>query len=339
MLNDPLLNMTLELYGLNCKDIDEYSLQPIDKKHGHWQLNVRLKAEYSPCPVCRQENPRIFGYYTSVVKVNLMEHITMEICVKRRRYRCRCCHKTWTENNPFVFKGQQISYGTVINILEELKNPEVTYKSLGKRFNVSPATIQNLIDTHLDLPEKRPLPEFLLIDEVYAFRDSESGYVCVLMDGDTGIPIDVLPSRRKEYLSRFLARYSPEERKKVKYFCSDMYQPYQDIAQLKFPWAIRAIDRFHVFQDFLRMTYVTTRNGKSYWKTRRLNSSLIENKNRVIQTLKRNANGFTNWDRFRSRILYVLDPDVTFTIPSNPREERNRNSGTQKDESQNELKK
>lgn len=89
----------------------------------------------------------------------------------------------------------------------------------------------------------------------------------------------------------------------------------------------------------LRMTYVTTRNGKSYWKTRRLNSSLIENKNRVIQTLKRNANGFTNWDRFRSRILYVLDPDVTFTIPSNPREERNRNSGTQKDESQNELKK
>lgn len=77
MPNDPLLNASLELFGLSCTDIDDYSLQAIDTKHGHWQLSVQLKAKYPPCPQCKTESPKILGYYTSVVKVNLIDNITM----------------------------------------------------------------------------------------------------------------------------------------------------------------------------------------------------------------------------------------------------------------------
>lgn len=38
----------------------------------------------------------------------------------------------------------------------------------------------------------------------------------------------------------------------------------------------------------------------------KLNNGLMENRNSTIKTIKKSANGYTNWDRFRSRCLYVL---------------------------------
>lgn len=118
-------------------------------------------------------------------------------------------------------------------------------------------------------------------------------------------------------------------------FASSPVGEMNEFAALLIRWENEILNSFIPF----RMEYVTNRSGKSFWKTRRLNSSLVENKNRVIQTLKRNANGFTNWKRFCNRVLYVLDPSVTFSIPSNPKEERNRNSEHGDNESQNDLKK
>lgn len=59
---------------------------------------------------------------------------------------------------------------------------------------------------------------------------------------------------------------------------------------------------------------INKKNGHVRRRERDLNFSLIENKNRVIQTLKRNANGFGNWKRFQNRVLYLLDLNLTFTL-------------------------
>ena len=41
---------------------------------------------------------------------------------------------------------------------------------------------------------------------------------------------------------------------------------------------------------------------------------MIENTNKAIKTIKRNSNGFSNWDRFRNRVLYAINDDVTYSI-------------------------
>ena len=46
--------------------------------------------------------------------------------------------------------------------------------------------------------------------------------------------------------------------------------------------------------------------------------SFIENRNKIIKCIKNNANGYTNWPRFRNRVMYVLDPSATFSLE--PRE-------------------
>ena len=32
----------------------------------------------------------------------------------------------------------------------------------------------------------------------------------------------------------------------------------------------------------------------------------MENRNSIIKTIKKNSNGYANWERFRNRCLYVL---------------------------------
>lgn len=47
---------------------------------------------------------------------------------------------------------------------------------------------------------------------------------------------------------------------------------------------------------------------------RRINNALIENRNKIIKCIKHNANGYTNWFRFRNRLLYVLRKEETFHL-------------------------
>ena len=45
-----------------------------------------------------------------------------------------------------------------------------------------------------------------------------------------------------------------------------------------------------------------------------MNNGIIENRNKVIKCIKHNANGYSNWKRFRNRLMYVLDKDATYRL-------------------------
>ena len=47
---------------------------------------------------------------------------------------------------------------------------------------------------------------------------------------------------------------------------------------------------------------------------KKVNNAIIENRNKIIKCIKNNANGYTNWLRFRNRVMYVLDPHATFSL-------------------------
>lgn len=47
---------------------------------------------------------------------------------------------------------------------------------------------------------------------------------------------------------------------------------------------------------------------------KKMNNGLIENRNKTIKLLKHSSNGYTNWSRFRNRVLYVLNDDVPMKL-------------------------
>lgn len=47
---------------------------------------------------------------------------------------------------------------------------------------------------------------------------------------------------------------------------------------------------------------------------KKMNNALIENRNKSIKLLKHSSNGYTNWARFRSRVLYCLNDDIPIKL-------------------------
>ena len=346
------------------------------------------------------------------------------------------------------------SLATVFNVLKDLKSETETFSSVAKRHHLSVTTVSNYFDQYVHI-EPGPLSSILCIDEVYAFKSKNSQYVCVLLDYISHRVIDLLPSRRKEDLIRYLSQIDRNKRLEVKIVSIDMWETYRQITKSYFPKALCAVDKFHVLQEFSRamnrvrvdaMNQVKNQKDKpdpnaspaekeqwylndqqyyvfkkfnwllfktpdyenldinvpkkfnrklnrymnfydllqvmlkaskplreayqlkqalyqfyqseqptkdqltqliqlfknsnlkvmnkfsdtlANWKKEilhsfiqvpidgrmvRVNNALIENRNKTIKTIKRNSNGFTHWNRFRNRCLYVLNDDATFSL-------------------------
>lgn len=47
---------------------------------------------------------------------------------------------------------------------------------------------------------------------------------------------------------------------------------------------------------------------------RRMNTAIVENRNKTIKLIKHASNGYLNWERFRNRILLSLNDDATFYL-------------------------
>ena len=109
----------------------------------------------------------------------------------------------------------------------------------------------NIFDSHVTV-SPRNLSEVLSIDEVYAFKTKTSSYVCVLLDYQSKKVIDLLPSRKKDDLIKYISAIDREERLKVKIVSIDMWATYREIAKTYFPSSVTAVDKFHVLQQFTR---------------------------------------------------------------------------------------
>lgn len=76
-------------------------------------------------------------------------------------------------------------------------------------------------------------------------------------------------------------------------------------------WRTEIINSLTVFDYYYNVNKDT---GHVDVLQRRMSSAIIENRNAIIKCIKKNANGYTCWERFRNRVLYVLDPDAHYFL-------------------------
>ena len=439
----------LQLFNLESSDVQDVSCI---RAGNNVIVDVTLISEPGPCPICGCDHPCIKNYVIKNITHSVLSDRRCILRYHARRYQCPVCGKTYYEHNPFVFKSMKISALTVYNALEDLKKPTETFSSVAKRYFISSTSVASIFDSHVDM-KRKPLPEMINFDEVYAFKSDTSKYVCVLLDFKTQDPIDVLPSRRYDYLHSYFMRIPKEERDNVKYVCSDMYDCYRSVSKSCFPNSCCIVDHFHVSQELGRRVdsvrikvmkkYAYNKQNDEYyllkkfnwmifksnvderddfdpnterkwnnhfnrylnyyeikqmlfdidpqlreawnlknsfvdfynnatmdnaedelnkiikefenssvtemnsfantlkkWKKEiinsfhivgyqyqvsqssgrvaaqqmKMNNAIIENRNSIIKCIKKNANGYTNWTRFRNRVLYVLDKNSTYSM-------------------------
>lgn len=276
------------LFNLNPTDILHFQCLR-DTANGNTSIHLTLNPTSPPCPRCGEPSPLIKDYYTRKINHSVLSDSHTILYLRDRRYICRHCRKTYYAQNPLTETFFRHSLLTTQLVLQDLKNPNMTMTSVAQRYHLSPTTIANIFDAHVDIGRK-PLPKFLCIDEVYAFRSQKSKYVCVLLDYKNKTPIDILPSRIYEDLARFFSAIPKEEREKVSVFSTDMWEAYRSIAKRYLPNACIIVDHFHIIQechkrlDRVRLNIQKTfpKKSQEYYLLKKFNWVLFKNDNTLF---------------------------------------------------------
>jgi transposase len=148
----------------------------------------------------------------------------------------------------------KISALTVQKVLEDLKEQTETFSSVAKRYHISPTSAASIFDQHVRMP-RLTLPEYQCWDEAYAFhhQGENSKYVFTILDFQSQEAVDILPSRKKQYLISYFMNIPVEERKRVKMISTDMYSEYRAVIHEVFSDSvIHSCDHYHVSQELSR---------------------------------------------------------------------------------------
>lgn len=217
-------------------------------QNGVFVIHLSLKVKTHACPSCSHFTSHIKEYKTKHIKHSLLYRQQCLIRYKARRYVCDFCGRSFFEDNPFSSNGHSISNLTILNVLGELKESNTTFASVARHNFISSTKVQEIFDLYVHFPRK-PLPDVICIDEVYALKDNHSKYVCLLLDFNSHELIDILPERKKFSLFKYFYKISIEERSHVRFFIMDMYCVYRDVIHSRFPMAHIAVDSFHVIMN------------------------------------------------------------------------------------------
>ena len=270
------INNTLNLLGL--KDCQVKKIL-IDESEKEIHIYITLRKDEVKCPYCNNLTSVVQDYREKIIPYNFYSGKQSFIYYNRRRYKCKICNKCFFEKNPFCNFHKNISDLTSINVLNELKQNQ-SFKSVAAKCGISIQQVIKIFDDHVDM-SRLTLSEILGIDEFKNVSSGKGKYACILVSISNHDIVDVLEDRTIDTLSSYFSKISREERQKVKFFVSDMYDGYKNIHDSYFPNSIHIIDTFHFVRlitdafNRIRIRIMKTYDVdsfqyqllKDYWKT------------------------------------------------------------------------
>ena len=237
-------NTIFTRFGFDSSNFVNKEAVAIDTGDG---IIYETQEEYKKriCPFCNNEKLFIHDY--KWITINLTSTIGYKefLRIKRIRYRCPKCGKTHTFPLIGIERNKTISNFTITAIKKEFYEVQ-SFSTIAERYNVSINQVINIFDEYTKIMPRRPLPEYLCIDEKHFEGESDGKYAVVISDFFSGEVVDILPNRQMPYLDCYFNNIPFNERNKVKVFISDMYDGYLTIKKKYFPKAVFVIDLFHV---------------------------------------------------------------------------------------------
>lgn len=225
---------------------DNINIDKIDFTNNHVFIyaSFRKIPDNTACPKCGSNNYHVHAYTTRKIKHSLIASKQSIIILKQPRLLCQeeICKTTFNAYTPIVKESRRLSNELLNDIDLELKTKR-SFKDISEDYNISEKVVTYEFRQNLH-NYRGTLSEVICIDEFKA--NTKFGlYAFVIGDPRSGRIIDVLPSRKQDYLIYYFQTISKDEKNKVKYIVSDLFEPFRTVIQAEFPNAIHIADRFH----------------------------------------------------------------------------------------------
>lgn len=205
------------------------------------EIYIEMPVKSHICPSCGNQTSIVHDYRTQTIKDVPIYFKPTNLIYNKRRYECNYCNKNFYEDNPIVSKYHRKTNRLTGFIVNELRNL-VSCTDVAKKANVSTNSVCRLLDPFAVTNTK--LPKVLCIDE-FKGNAGYYKYQVALIDGETHEVVDILECRRKHELCEYFKKFSKEQLDNVKYFVTDLWETYKDIAFTYFRKAKIIADHFH----------------------------------------------------------------------------------------------
>ncbi len=308
------MNEVKELMGLKEYKIKILSVEEVKINNEKIKVvKVIGTTKKVKCPICNKYTSSIHDKLKPIkIKYLKMAEQTTEIQLIKRRFICHNCKKKIIEPININKYKSNISNQLEIKIRKDLLDYNLPISYIADKNNVSDNEIRNiLIDAMSDYPKNvKTLPQVISIDE-FAAHTSHGKYAFIINDPIKKQTLDILPSRKKNYLMSYFTKV--ENRGNVKYVIGDMYETYLIVTKTMFKNAKYVVDRFHyvtyimdALDDIrIRLQDKYGYNSKEY--------KLLKNKKNVSLLRKRyiDISWYVYVKRYeKGRLVYKLPKDI-----------------------------
>ena len=227
-------------FNMNLPGLENIMVTKMEVVEGTFHLHVELPVKKHRCPACGERTSSIHDYRTQKIQHLKVFERTSYLFYRKRRYACSC-GKRFAEENQLVERYQRHSkeWNQALGLrVIQGKN----FKDTAGQFRTSQATVIRRFDqiSAASLEEVDTLPPVIAIDE-YKGDTTEGKYQVIIADGETGVPLDILPNRSVRTIKKYLA----EKGSQVKMVVMDMSHSFKSAVKKALGNPIIIADRFH----------------------------------------------------------------------------------------------
>lgn len=237
-------NTILLRLGIDPANFVNRQSDPIKTTEG-FIYEVQQRTDIRHCPYCNSSKAHIQDHDYVTINCSETDHITDLLRIKKVRFKCCQCGRTYTPEISGISSHSKISNQTKLMIINDFRK-SLTFSQIAETYGISVTRVIQIFDEAFPYVPRKKMPEILCIDEIKFDDDPDQKYCCVLYDHKNRQIVDIIKNRQLAYLNEYFSAIPAEERDKVRYFISDMYDGYATVCRKYFKKATHIIDLFHV---------------------------------------------------------------------------------------------
>lgn len=235
----PLLTQLLNLPGIEVEDYSDCGGQLI--------LEVEAIRTQATCPRCQQVSCHLHQNHWYLARDLSISGRTVFLKVNRRQFKCRTCHKPFSETLDFIDNRRKQTNRFAEAIVQQVLHSDT--HNVAVQNDLTDEEVWSVVQyiskkkLQIDLTSLKRLG----IDEI-ALRKGQGDYIVVLVDLAQRVPIGFAPSRQQADIQKVLKEWGEAVLSQILEVSIDLSGNYKGLVHKLLPNAAVVADRFHVMK-------------------------------------------------------------------------------------------